>query len=52
MIFTTRSEPRKRTLLERGFALAKTVILQAKYVPEPVPVAMTRNIVHRELLEQ
>jgi hypothetical protein len=45
-------ETQKRTILERGFFLLKAMILQGKYVPEPVPVSMTRNTVSRELLEQ
>src|SRR5882762_3979831 len=52
-IFTLRGHAyRKRTILERGFFLSKAMILQGKYVPEPVPVSMTSNTVSRELLEQ
>jgi hypothetical protein len=43
-------EARKRTILERGYGTSNTAILQAKSVPEPVPVSMALYTVLRSLL--
>ena len=44
------SEPRKRTVLERGSSASKMRILQAKSVPEPMPISIALNTILRELL--